>query len=270
MEEGGVMSDSLNYWDNRRKDVSRFAGLKNIPIVQWLFSVRAGDEAFLRRHISNVQNPVVLDVACGVGKEQLAKLAEITYGADIEGYPKNVAKDKGYVAFEYSPPDYGLSLPEKVNIVTCIDLNAHIEFSSFHKIIEVAICNMQNPGTMLIIGEFDNDGVSFRLLKKYPKKYKNYVLGMKHFYFTSEAEFIFQFESSFPFLELVCREEIVCIPPMSHFYACLLDKDVKSRAMKILFTIGDLLLSLLNNVVRLNPRIGSSFRVGYVYKYKGQ
>jgi SAM-dependent methyltransferase len=262
------MSDSAEYWINRNKQVSRFSWLKTSPIIQWLFSVRVGDEAFLRQQLSDVREPRVLDVACGGGKVQISKAAVRTYGVDIVGFPKEVAENRGYRATEYSPPDFTFVLPERVNVVTCIDLNAHIEFATFKQILLSAIDHLEPDGKLFIVGEFDNNGLGYRLLKRFPQHFRRYVLGMKHWHFAEESEFTSRFESDFPQLILLQRTEVVCIPPLSHFYACFFNKEVKGAMISTLFRAGDIILSLLNNVIRLLPRTNSAFRVGFVYRYR--
>jgi SAM-dependent methyltransferase len=262
------MSESSDYWVNRAKRVSRFSQLKTSPIVQWLLSVRAGDEAFLRQQLALVPRPRVLDVACGGGKVQISKSAARTYGVDIVGFPREVAESRGYVAIEYASPDYEMSLPESVNVVTCIDLNAHVAFVTFRDILASALAHLEPGGRLLCVCEFDNDGIGYSLLKRFPARFKRYVLGMKHWYFTTESEFVSRLEAGFPELKRLQRVEVACIPPLSHFYACYFDKDVTGRVANIVFRFGDILISLLNNLLMQFPRVDSAFRVGFVYEFR--
>lgn len=260
------MTDPVDYWEQRAKQVSRLSAIKRWPPLQWLLSVRIGDEAFIRRQLCRLGQPTVLDVACGVGKMQISAVAKRTYGVDITGFPKDVASARGYRVAEYAPPDYLFDLPESVDVITCIDLNAHVEFESFATIIRSAESHINARGQLLLIGEFDNDGFGYRLMKRSHARFTRYVLGMKHWHFARESEFVERFEATFPQLRRVQRSEIVCMPPSSHFYACFANKDVNGAMMKTAFLIADVALSLLNNLLRLFPASDSAFRVGYVYE----
>ena len=260
------MADPVDYWKTRTKRVSRLSSIKRWPVLQWLLSVRIGDEAFIRQQLNLLSQPVVLDVACGVGKVQISAIARRTYGVDIAGFPKDVAAERGYIVTEYAPPDYVFELPEEADVITCIDLNAHIEFESFTKTIQSALSHASTDGRLLLIGEFDNHGLGYRLMKHAPSKFKRYVSGMKHWHFASESNFIDRFEAHFPELRRVQRSEIVCVPPLSHFYACFANRDVKIGLIKAVFIAGDIVLSLINNLLRLMPARDTAFRVGYVYE----
>jgi SAM-dependent methyltransferase len=260
------MSDPVDYWQNRKTQVSRLSSFKRWPLVQWLFSVRIGDEAFIRAHLTALGRPRVLDVACGVGKMQITAIASRTYGVDIAGFPKDIAAARGYRTVEYAPPDYAFELPESVDVVTCIDLNAHIDFETLSSIIRSALSHLGPGGRLLLIGEFDNDGIGYRVMKAFPSRFRSYVVGMKHWHFTRESEFVARFEALFPGCRRLHRSELVCTPPLSHFYACFAGRDVTSRAGRALFLVADLGLSLLNNVLRMLPAKDSAFRVGFVYE----
>ncbi|MBX3606815.1 MAG: hypothetical protein KF788_16165 [Piscinibacter sp.] len=261
------MSAPVDYWEQRKKQVSRLSSLKRSFLIQWLLSVRIGDEGFLRRQLSRLHAPRVLDVACGVGKVQIAACASRTYGVDIIGFPRDVAGRRGYQTVEYAPPDYAFALPEAVDVVTCVDLNAHVDFETFATIMQSAFSHVDAVGgRLLLIGEFDNDGLGYRLMKRFPARFKRYVLGMKHWHFLTESAFLERFEARFPEYSRLDRAELVCVPPLSHFYACFLGKDVNGRVMRMLFLAADLVLSLVNNVLRLMPATDSAFRVGYVYE----
>jgi SAM-dependent methyltransferase len=259
------VADALNYWINRTRAVSRFSGLKSSPLIQWLMSVRAGDESFLRRELARAPLPRILDVACGAGKVQIPKSARRAYGVDVAGFPREIAAQRGYIACEYAPPDYRIELPEQVEVITCVDLNAHVDFSTFEKILRSSMEHLVEAGRVLIVGEFDNDGIGYRFLKLFPQRFQRYVIGMKHWHFTTESQFIRSFESTFPELRRQSRVEVVPIPPLSHFYACVFGKDVRGRLGGALFRLGDVVISLINNVIRKMPRVDSAFRVGYVY-----
>ncbi len=258
------MADVRDYWFNRARSVSRLSALKTSPLIQWLLSVRAGDESFLRRELG-LGLPRVLDVACGVGKVQIPKCARTTYGVDVAGYPREIATERGYVACEYAPPDYRITLPEQVDVITCVDLNAHVSFATFETILRSSMDHLVPTGRILIVGEFDNDGIGYRFMKLFPLRFQRYVGGMQHWHFTTESQFLRMFESAFPQLRRQLRVEVVAIPPLSHFYACLFARDVRGRLGRALFRLGDIVISLLNNVLRRVPRIDSAFRVGYVY-----
>jgi SAM-dependent methyltransferase len=260
-------TDRLDYWINRDRTVSKLAGLKSSPLIQWLMSVRAGDEAFLRRELTALGSPRVLDVACGAGKVQIPQVARATFGADVPGFPRDIATQRGYVAFEYSPPDYRIALPEPVDAITCIDLNAHVDFATFERILRSSIEHLVEGGRVLIIGEFDNTGVGYRFLKCFPGRFQRYVIGMKHWHFTTESQFVRLFEVAFPELHRESRIEVAPIPPLSHFYACLFGRDVRGTLEDTLFRVGDVPISLINNLICKLPRVDSAFRVGYVYAY---
>lgn len=262
------MTAPVDYWEQRKKQVSRLSSLKRSVLIQWLLSVRIGDEGFLRRQLSRLGAPRVLDVGCGVGKVQIAESASRTYGVDIVGFPRAVAGGRGYQTVEYAPPDYAFPLPEAVDVVTCVDLNAHVDFETFATIMRSAFSHVDSgsAGRLLLVGEFDNDGLGYRLMKRAPARFRRYVLGMKHWHFLTESVFVERFEAAFPEYRRLERAELVCIPPLSHFYACFLDKDVEGRALRLLFLAADVVLSLANNVLRLLPATDSAFRVGFVYE----
>lgn len=250
--------------------MSRYSTLKTLPLFQWLLSVRNADEGFLQQQLKNIPKLKLIDVACGVGKISIANAAETAYGVDIEGFPTDVAVSRGYCIREYMPPEYKFELPEEVNAVTCVDLNAHVNFDTFVAILKSAFSHLSPTGKVLLVCEFNNEGIGYKILKMAPRRFEQYVLGMKHWHFTAETEFLERLEASIPNLRLVERCELVCIPPLSHFYACFFDRDVNKGMQANFFLIGDMFLSLINNILRLFPKTGRAFRVGFVYDYNSK
>ena len=45
------MTNRVDYWDQRAKQVSRLSAVKRWPPLQWLLSVRIGDEAAAPRYL---------------------------------------------------------------------------------------------------------------------------------------------------------------------------------------------------------------------------
>lgn len=257
------MTDPIDYWERRAKKVSPLSAARRRPVLQWLLSVRIGDQAFVRRQLFRLNRPTVLDVACGMGKMQIPAVARRAYGVDITGFPKEAASAHGYRVAEYAPPDYLFDLSEPVDVITCIDLNAHVAFESFARIIRSAASHATAGGRRLLAGEFDNDSLGYRRMKRSPVLFQRYVLGMKHWRFARDSEFVARFEAAFPQFRRVQRSEIVCVPPLSHFYACFANKDVSGAMMKAAFLVADVALRLLDNLLRLFPASDSALRVGY-------
>ena len=139
------MAANKEYWDARsvgdgdslvRKLGRRLKSSRvGLGLLSFFLSSRVADEHFLRNVLRRYSPSSVLDVACGAGKPVLPANVDEVYGVDITGFPQHLAEQIGYKrAIAYDAPDYEFSLDTKVDLVTCINLNAHIPFDSLRRI----------------------------------------------------------------------------------------------------------------------------------------
>ncbi len=258
-----------DYWKNRAKQYdARFIKIKNYLktnlFIDFFWSVRYAEQYFLKKYINN--NDVVLDVACGAGKEILVKKAKKVIGIDISGYPKNIALSKGYYkCLEYEYLDYKIEINDKdIDIVTAINLNAYVSFEVFKKILFNALKNLKKDGKILLIAELDNDGIGYRVMKKIsPSKFKRYVLGMQHNFLEYEDTLKQKIEKEFPNLKLLYERDLVIMSPFSRYLAFCCNKNIDNIILKILSYLVDIPISLFNNLyIIFNNRPRKSFFKG--------
>ena len=106
---------------------------------------------------------VILDIACGRGKSILANNSEYVIGVDIKGYPQEIAQINGYKELAvYAPPEYYFSLSRKADVISCINLNAHIHFEYFSKILGSCLEKINSDGYLILLNEYDNQGPSYK------------------------------------------------------------------------------------------------------------
>ena len=263
-----------NYWANRSVRSGYRIGhlLKRSRLTQALtnivFSLRASDEVFLATVLRRRNVQSVLDVACGGGKAVIPAVAEYVVGADISGFPAGEALAKGYATcVEYRSPEYQFTIDREVDAVTAVNLNAHISHTGYRTILGRALGFLRTKGVLVLIHEYDNDGISYRLMRRNPKKFKRFVEGMEHWHLTHESEFLKSVEADFPELRLVRRRALTCgMLPGLHYYAYLMEKDPGPFAAKVLIG-ADIPLSLINYLQsRIGSRLDRCFLVGYVFE----
>lgn len=265
-----------DYWDNRNVKppsrlgsmIKRSAATRGLTDV--LFSLRASDEAFLARTLRRRRVRSVLDLACGPGKAVIPSIAAETFGVDIAGFPKEQALAKGYdQCFEYSPPDYEFDLGRQVDAVTAINLNAHIPAESYARILQNGLRALKPGGTLILIHELDNNGLSYRWMHRNREKFRRFVDGMEHWHLSFEDETLKDIAGPLKDMRLIKRSPLIAgFLPSMHYYAYKKERDPRSL-LRRLFVLSDIPVSIMNFMqCRLAPNFNKSFLVGYVYEKK--
>jgi SAM-dependent methyltransferase len=264
-----------NYWENRSKSGSiskRSAFAKWVKanpsllrLAGFFLSSRVADEAYIHNVIMRYRPEVVLELACGGGKAVLPANSERVYGVDIEGFPVDDALAKGYYQVtSYNPPDYSFSIPEPVDLITCINLNAHVPFDSYAKIIRNALAYLKSEGTVLLINEHDNQGLSYSRFSDAEKK-RALVNGMEHYYFGTKADFLARFRDAFPELELIEERSLAAIVTANQHYVYSKGADPTGLTNKAILA-ADLLLGPVNSVYTAIFPKADAFLVGLIFK----
>jgi SAM-dependent methyltransferase len=262
------------YWEDRAVRPANSLGsvIKRSPLsrnlVDVLFSVRASDEIFLSKVLREKGVRSVLDVACGPGKTVIPSIADYVAGVDIKGFPAQLALGKGYdECVEYEPPDYEFELSRQVDAVTAINLNAHIPPDSYRRILDRALRFLRPGGTLVLIHEYDNDGASYRWMRRRPDKFDRFVKGMEHWHLRFEQEFLDEIEDTLRGLRLVRRRPLTAgFLPSMHYYAYSAQRN-PGRFLQACFLATDIPISILNYLQgRLFTGRNKCFLVGYVYE----
>jgi SAM-dependent methyltransferase len=271
------MAAQKNYWQERSvRSGGRIGSMLKRAVatralMNLLFSVRTADEVFLAKALSSRGVTSVLDVACGAGKTLLPAVARYVAGVDIRGYPAQQALAKGYgECVEYDPPGYDFEIAKPVDAATIINLNAHISQESYAAILQRTIRFVRRGGFIILVNEYDNDGLSYRWMRRRPGKFQRFVSGMEHWHLGYEADFLAFVGNRFPGLRLVERRPLAAsILPSLHYYAYLTERDPGPVA-RMALVLFDIPLSIANNVQRsLAEAFNRSFLVGYVFELAG-
>jgi SAM-dependent methyltransferase len=267
--------DMKNYWDERLVKSSNSIGsfIKQSRLTQGLtnilFSVRSSDEIFIARTLRERGVRSVLDVACGLGKAVIPSIADYTAGVDIAGYPTEITLSKGYnECVQYDAPEYDFAISRQVDAITCINLNAHVSFAAYQQIIKQALRFLRPGGIVILINEYDNDGISYRLLHRNKDKFDRLVRWMEHWHYEYEADFTKKFQAAFGSLKLTSRKPLIAdLLPSLHYYVYYTGHN-PPPAFNRPFIISDIPLSIVNYALSLlSPRFNKSFIVAYVYEH---
>ena len=268
------MAAQKNYWQGRPiHGGSRIASMLKRSVatralMNLLFSVRTADEVFLAKALISRGVTSVLDVACGAGKTLLPTVARHVAGVDIRGYPVQQALAKGYgECVEYDAPGYEFEIAKPVDAATIINLNAHVSQESYATILERTLRFVRPGGTVILVNEYNNDGISYRWMRRRAHKFQRFVNGMEHWHLGYEADFLTFVADRVPELRLVERQPLVAsLLPSLHYYAYVAESDPGPIARKAL-VLADIPISIANNVQRsLAEAFNKSFLVGYVYE----
>lgn len=244
-------------WISRSIKSSTFA----FSIASFFLSSRLSDEAVIRKYVRRYKPISVLDIACGEGKALLPALIPTVYGIDIAGFPSDMPLNKGYTkTFVYEPPKYEFELPRSVDMLTCINLNAHIPFSAYIKIVEGALKFLTPDGILILVNEYDNKGISYSFFSD-PAKRLSLIRGMEHYYFTDRDGFISEFTEYFGELKMVEERSLETLVTLSQHYVYHTGKDPGPVARKLIL-LGDALLGPVNYLyTRFRPKCESFLRV---------
>jgi cyclopropane fatty-acyl-phospholipid synthase-like methyltransferase len=187
---------------------------------------------------------------------------------DITGFPHDLAQQIGYKrAIAYDPPDYDFVLETKVDLVTCINLNAHIPFDSLERILRNALACLKDDGALVLIAELDNAGLSYSRFNDTRKK-NALVNGMEHYYFENKASFLAKLGSSFPDLTLVEERSLAAITTLNQHYIYQTGKEPTSLTRGLIL-VGDMLAGPINSLyTRIRPRC-EAFLVAFVFQKGG-
>jgi hypothetical protein len=272
------MATNKEYWDARevpevdswirsvgRRLKSNSAGLK---LLSFFLPSRVADEHFLRNVLKRYHPRVLLDVACGAGKPVLPANVPIVYGVDVKGFPAHLAEKIGYrKAIAYEPEEYDFNLETPVDMITCINLNAHIPFDSFRKILTKALRYLEGGCVLVILAELDNSGISYSRFRDGAKK-QALVNGMEHYYFESRDAFFGKMIAAFPELDLIEERSLGPIVSLSQHYVYHTSREPGVIAKRLIL-IGDLITGPISSIyAKFRPRC-ESFLVAFVFK-KGQ
>lgn len=269
-----VADKQKNYWAGRQvASASRFGSfLKRSALTRGLtelmFSVRAADEAFLARTLERRKVRSILDIACGSGKAVIPVLVDFVAGVDITGYPKAQALAKGYqICLDYDPPAYAIDLGREVDAVAAINLNAHIPPESYEQILARGLALLRPGGTLILIHEYDNDGLSYRWMHRDRRKFERFVNGMEHWHLRNERDTLKSLDATLDGLRLVARQPLTAgLLPSVHYYAYARQRD-PGRLLHRMFVMSDIPVSIANYLqCRLTRSFNKSFLVGYVYE----
>jgi 2-polyprenyl-3-methyl-5-hydroxy-6-metoxy-1,4-benzoquinol methylase len=254
-----------NYWFNRKTSAGKLERLKNNKLIAWLFSVRAADALYIKTNLLKFKNSKILDVGCGVGKKQLVDFSEVVYGVDIPGFPSEIAQKKGYKETKtWCEPLYQIQLPEKINLASVICVNAHVSFDNFLAMLNSIEKNMQSEGHIIMINEYDNNSLSYQIMKKNTDKFNLFVSGMEHWHIEYESSFLKKMTTHKPDWEMLDRTILTVNPPFSHYMAFLRISN-RLKTTKVFAFFFDLLISFANNLKKIIKKdIDSAFLVGYL------
>ena len=259
-----------NYWDQRSSSVGVFGYFRDklinsflFPVASFIFSTRISDQWFIKQALSDSKG--VLDVACGVGKKIIAS-KNYSAGVDIAGFPEDLAKSIGYSELTtYKPPSYQFSITEKVDAITIINLNAHISFDAFSAILTSSLPFLKEGGKVVMVNEYNNDGLSYKIFHRNQKSLDRFVNGMEHFYFEYENQFLEKLNRDMN-LKLAVRKPLTgSFLPFMHYIAYFL-KTADYRLWKIPSLIFDAIFGVINSLqCRFFNSDKKSFLVGYVF-----
>lgn len=260
-----------NYWKDRKAKSNFLSGYKRkllnsrfVNIFYPFVSVRLGDEKFIKEALSGLNRNTILDIACGAGKDILVLNSKSCIGIDIEGYPSEEVYKRGYkAALVYSGPDYFFKLDEPIDIVSCINLNAHIPFESLEKILNQSFEQCRKNAHLLLVNEYYG-GYTYEKHFKNTEKRNALINKMEHYYFESEDSFLNKLGMAFPNLKMIHRKPLTTMVS-SIQYKYYFFKDLKPPTF--LFYIADFFISIFNYILLKNgKKKQTAFLMGYVYK----
>lgn len=260
-----------NYWENRNAKSNFLSSLKRkILYSSWInvfypfVSIRFGDEKYIKDTLAEANTVTILDIACGAGKDILVYYSQNCIGIDIDGYPKEEVIKKGYKeALVYNQPDYNFQLNEPIDIISCINLNAHIPFEALEKILNTAFKYCRNGAHIIFVAEFYG-GYSYEKHFKNEKNRNDLVNEMEHFYFESEDRFLKKLYQAFPKLELINRKSLTTIvSSIQYKYYFFKGK----KPLRLICYISDFFLSIFNYLkLKTQKKSKTAFLVGYKFK----
>jgi 2-polyprenyl-3-methyl-5-hydroxy-6-metoxy-1,4-benzoquinol methylase len=276
---------SGNYWSNRKRtEVSMLEFFRKSHVLTYIsgsiLPMRFGNEMKVLNWLKKIKPENVLDIACGVGKIQIPTLCENAVGIDIPGYPKDSILNKRYKkALEYAAPDYDFSLSDflKPNVITIINLNAHIATQTFFSILNGALKNTnQGKVYILMINEYNGNNLSYSLMKKLnAEKFRKMVDAQQHDYFSTRKAFISSFKNQFPQLKTESSVAVATFPPLIHWWAYLFnnkstnyfEKGV-SPLLNALFLVLEIPIGILDSLyMKLFPKkaLESAYICGHLF-----
>ncbi len=268
------IDNSKQYWTGRKIATSKIRellirlkrnGCTN-RFLSFFYSTKMANEHFVRSALNHSYIKNVLDIACGSGKHAVA--AKYAIGIDIPGYPEALARAKGYKElYCYCPPEYEIELKMKVDAIVLINLNAHICWDAFAAILRNALPYLNKRGKVIIVNEYNNNGITYQLFKRRPLKYSRLVNGMHHFHLEYENKFMDRILNTFQTLKLNKRKPLVGgVVPFIQYYAYLFGK-TPYTLLWYLSMLFDIPLSMINNIqTALFPLYNKSFLVGYTFE----
>lgn len=247
------------YWKDRPHRKAIFRRLKRYSLFQKMFSVRAGDDAFLYQMQADIATTSILDVACGSGKISLVDISNSCTGIDIKGYPSENAITLGYKETFVWGEGFGIPTRKKFDLITLINLNAHIEFDVMSLILNALKSVCHKDTKIIFINEYNNDSYLFLKMKKNKKQFDAYVKKCEHHNFHYQNDFL-NFMSKKNWLKLNKTKVTSENPPLMHFLAV---KSIDSNKFiwRSVSLFADFFISQINNINK--PKSG--FIVAHVF-----
>ena len=150
----------------------------------------------------------------------------------------------------------------KFDVVTVINLNAHISFDEFNAMLGSIREHCIKGARIIFINEYNNNNILYRWMKR-SDFFDKYVERCEHWFFHYQEDFIKNIEL-IKWLEIEKTEVISANPPLLHVLA---SHDIfanQGYLGRFLYLFSDLIISQINNFSRAD----SGFIVGHVYRVK--
>jgi len=240
-----MSAKSDDYWSteiiDRFTEGSYFSKFRKHSLIRYLFKSRCANEKYIAMHIK--QRLKILDIACGAGNEFLAKKG-IVYGVDIQGCPLGIPKSKGYKDARYWLDNFELPFGESFDLIFCSNLNAHVDFDTFKKMISACLPELKTGGAVLFINEYETKNILERVMKSFPEKYTRYKVNAHHNFLTTQIEFLDRV-SEIDDLSLIHSSRLSMFQPFIHFLWWNNPNKLPSKGSKFLCILFDIVFSFL-------------------------
>ena len=275
-----VGSPSKDYWGTRAKAPGRsyrletaVRGIKHsralCSLLSVIASLRVQNELFLRDALERHGANTVLDIACGPGQDVVGS-RQYAIGVDLPGSPREAALARGYKDYVFYEGDGTFQIDREVDAIVCMNLNAHVPFDLFAKILRNGLKYLKRDGLLILVNEYDNDGISYWAMKKLNRrKWDTMVARMDHAHLEHESRFLEKLRSLGVGEQVERRVLTAGMLPFAHYlwFAGLYGT---SRLKQILALAADVPLSILNAIqAHLSERKDRAFLVGHVFKLRG-
>ncbi|GEM_PF-2607543 len=276
-----MLNSSSKYWTSRNSFNNSMLLIKKFlfkhGLAKPLLSIRYGDEVYIAEMIREYKKKMsisahssinILDVGCGAGVDIAFFGIDHYYGVDIDGFPREVAIEKGY----HDARNYGVNLqiPYKDNsfhVALIIDVNAHINEKQFLNILTEISRVLKKDGLVIIVAELNNSGISYNYFRtNSPKLYYEFIEAMDHI----NNQYEIEFDQSLNSGSIVILHKKILIGqllPLIHYFFYF-KINTTSKLFKFLSIFIDVLLSFADQLINkfVFGKKNKSFLVAYVCK----